>query len=372
MSKHLKLAACALLIAAGFTACDDDDETTTKTTTYETTTVDCAYVVNQGNYYSGVAGTLDMIDLEAGTVTSGVFYSVNSQSLGDTPQQAIVYGSKIYVPVYASDLVWVLDAYTLEILAQVSTASPEAVCGDGAYVFISNNDGYVTRMDTLTFSANEQLAVGPNPCNMTAANSMIYVSISDGYNYTNSYADGKQVVAIDTESFTIAETFAVGTNPGPIVADDEGNVYVVARGDYYLELPLVQKIATDGTVTDFADGTLLAYNDGTLYIIDYTADYVSNVCDVTAAAYSTSTASLLSDWELDADNLPLMPNAIDINPVTGDLYICSDNSPYGYSEDGYVYVYSADGTYQTTYDVGIHPYGVVFPTKYSTVTVTSE
>lgn len=371
MHKHLQLAACALLIFVGLIACDDDEETI-KTSTYETTTVDCAYVVNQGNYYSGVAGTLDRLDLEAGTVTSGVFYSANNQSLGDTPQQAIVYGSKIYVPVYASNLVWVLDAYSLEILAQVSSASPEAVCGEGAYVFISNNDGYVTRMDTLTFSATEQLAVGPNPCHMTAANSKVYVSISDGYNYTNGYADGKKVVAIDAESFTIAQTFSVGTNPGPIVADEEGNVYVVARGDYYLELPLVQKISTDGTVTDFADGSLLAYHDDTLYVVDYTADYVSNTCEVSAAAYSTTSATLLSNWELDADHLPLMPNAIDVNPVTGDLYICSDNSPYGYSENGYVFVYTAEGAYQTTYDVGIHPYGVVFPTKLSTITVIAE
>lgn len=354
--KHLKLAAVALLVSVGFSACDDEEEIVNWQEQ-----VTGAYVINQGNQYGGVAGTISGIDFTSFSVSDGLFFAANNQSLGDTPQKGIHYGSKIYVPVYGSNLLWVLDAATLKIITSVETNEPEAVCGYGPYVYVSNNDGYVTRIDTTYYAGRGQIAVGPNPCDMTVAtDGKLYVSISDGYNYASNYANGKKLAVVNTFNFNVEKEIGVGLNPGSITADESGNVYVVARGDYYSVDPVVQKVSANGTVTDLCKGQLVAYHGGTLYVVDYTADYYTNTSNVTSTAYDTASGNQLTSWQLDANNLPAMPSTIDIDPTSGNIYVCSDNGPLGYASNGYVYAYTANGTHIHTYGVGIHPYGVVF------------
>lgn len=362
--KHLKFAALALLLSAGFAACSDD-ETEIPPVKDWTNDANGAYVVNQGNQYGGVTGSVSFIDLSSWNVTSNAFLSANGQSLGDTPQAAVHYGSKIYIPVYGSNKLWVVDGTSFKKIAEIDTNEPEAVCGAGKYVFVANNDGKLTRVDTLSY-ATSQIEVGPNPASLCTANGKVYVSISDGYNYANGYADGKKVAVVNPETFTKERDVVVGTNPGAIVADKWGYVYVVARGNYTTETAKVQRIATDYTVSDLCAGQLLAYNDGRLYVLDYTADYSKNNCQITSTLYLTSASAAptaSTEWKLDTAHLPEMPNAIDVNPANGDLYVCSDNGPLGYSSNGFVYVYEANGAYKAKVNVGVHPFGVVFTRK---------
>lgn len=53
---------------------------------------------------------------------------------------------------------------------------------------------------------------------------------------------------------------------------------------------------------------------------------------------------------------------MDVNPSTGDLYICSDASTdkNAYTTEGKIYIYSADGVFKEAITTGVHPYGVVF------------
>ena len=99
MLKHFKLAACVLLLSAGFAACSDDDEPDLIDPT-PPNYGPSAYVVNQGNFYSGVTGTMSYLNFADGSVTGNAFFNANSQHLGDTPQAPVRYGSKIYIPVF--------------------------------------------------------------------------------------------------------------------------------------------------------------------------------------------------------------------------------------------------------------------------------
>ena len=53
---------------------------------------------------------------------------------------------------------------------------------------------------------------------------------------------------------------------------------------------------------------------------------------------------------------------MDVNPSTGDLYICSDafTDDKAYTSEGKIYIYSADGKFKKAITTGVHPYGVVF------------
>lgn len=352
------LGLCAALV---LTACSDENDSPVPAE-YHPVTAE-AVVVNQGNYYGGVAGSLASIDFTTHTLTDGIFQAANDQSLGDTPQNAVFHGSKLYIAVYASNLVWVLDAETKRILQQVPTASPEWVTAHGAYVYVAGNDGYVTRLDTATY-ATQQLSVGPNPAGMDVAqDGYLYVSISDGYNYAAGYADGLRVAKVNLATFTKEADITVGLNPGRVVADQAGHVFVVCNGDYTTVLPKVYKIETQtGRATPYADGNQIDVNRAAnrLYVLNTTTDWNTGASTTTYAAYDTRTDSTQRVSFADAADQPASPTGVFVDQTTGHVFVTADRSAFGYAAQGDVYEFDANGTFQHKYAAGIHPYALAF------------
>lgn len=370
--KQLKLAALALLSTLAFAACSDDDDNNLIIDPVDIP-VSSVYVINQGNAYGGVDGTIDRLGINYSytaapdtTYTSDVFNTVNGQSLGSTPENAIVYGSHLYVPMNAENLVWVLNAKTLKIEKQITTTAPMWVAATDGKVFVSNyaEDGTVSVIDTTSLSITSTVAVGSYPEQMCTANGRVYVSVSDGMNYSNNYVNGKRVAVINASTCAKEKDITVGLNPGPIAADTQGNIFVVSRGDYAATPATVQKIdASTDAVTDICEGSLIATYGNVLYVVNSVtdwSDWMNPTATLTLSSYTTTTGAKRGDSFLDSANLPAYPTAIAIEPLTGDFYITSDQSPSGYSIQGYLYVYKNDGQLRHRYDVGIHPYAVAF------------
>lgn len=366
--RQLKWAAFALLIGAGLASCSDDSNPGIPPVTPQYTGT-AAYVVNQGNMSNKLPGSIDMLDLGSQSVTSGVFYQVNGQHLGDTPQAGVRYESSLLVPVYGSDCVWVIDAATLQKVAQLKVDDPEAACAAEGYVFAASNDGYVVRFDAKTMvQAGDHLEVGPNPAGMAVSNGTVYVTISDGYNYEgdNPYGNGKKVVAIDAKTFTKKAEYAVGLNPGQLFTNSKGEVYLIARGNYANIQSTVQKIGTDGKVSDCFSGSMMTMSNDTLYVLSIAYD--ANYKPVTSSIWYDTISGTSGEGFLDNANLPVNPIAIDVNPVNGHIFVCSRKSTSydAYSQPGCVYEYrglkegSLKGAHVHTYDVGVEPYSVAF------------
>lgn len=326
------------------------------------------YVVNQGNIYSGIAGEMDrlIISTEASGLPSAYyrdyFTSMNGQSLGDTPQGGIVYGSKIYVPVFGSNLVWVLDRRDLTIIDGIQTTAPEMLCADKGYVFVSNNNGYVSRIDTAALAIDKSLAVGPNPYGLTTLGGKLYVAISDGYNYDNNYKNGKRVAVVDLQSFTHTGDIPVGLNPGQVEKDGHGNLFVLCRGNYADVQPEVQKInpLTEEVTPAFASASFMAVGHSRLYALTVQSDYVNNTATVTASAIDTRTGRVEKSPLFTPEESPASPVSVQINPESGDLYVCADRGPMDYEKSGLLYRYDADGKLLHRFETGIHPCGVIF------------
>ena len=375
MFKHIKFAALALLLSAGFAACSDNDDPQPSPNPDPVLPVRGEagmYVINQGNQDAKLASSIDFLSINGTANVSSMFQAANNQALGSTAQKPIIYGSKMYIPMYDNDLVWVADANTLKIVAKIETNDPEAVCGSEGYVFVNNNDGYVTRVDTTNF-AKSQIEVGPNPASLgiTAYEGKVYVSISDGYNYP-SCANGKKVAVIDAKTFTKEKDIAVGLNPGQITTDAYGNVFVVCMGNNSVA-PEVWKIDHATSVASkFCDGSFIATRgaqdrgsraqaaEDALYVINSVTNWDTYVTTLSSAVYSTTTGAVVLESFLPSDNQPAAISAIDINPSTGDVYVCSDAAQFDYTSPGYINVYNANGTFLRRLSAGVHPYGVVF------------
>ena len=204
------------------------------------------------------------------------------------------------------------------------------------------------------------------------------MSVSDGYNFANNYQNGFKVAQIDGASFEVANQYTVGINPGQLAIDNSGNVFVVCRGNYGNVPSKVVEISADGTLHEVGPGSIIAINNqnrtsralgnsSVLYVLNvqtvYSSDYKSWTNTINSYKYNSLTRERIAEGFLDVNNLPINPTGImDVNPSTGDLYICSDASTdnNAYTTEGKIYIYSADGVFKKAITTGVHPYGVVF------------
>ena len=70
------------------------------------------YILNEGSYQKNNAGITYYDPDKRNNVIDDIFYKQNEAKLGDTGQDIIRYGSKIYIAVYKSSIVEVINANT--------------------------------------------------------------------------------------------------------------------------------------------------------------------------------------------------------------------------------------------------------------------
>ena len=108
---------CALLLASCIADDSDGDNSGCGTTGQGARGL---YVVNQGNTGYSILGTLDWIDTEADTLASDIFSRANGQALGESPQNAVISGSKMYISEFTSNRIWVVSAATSALFDRIA------------------------------------------------------------------------------------------------------------------------------------------------------------------------------------------------------------------------------------------------------------
>ena len=365
----LKLMTMLVAVPFVFTACSlDDDLDPIPVPDPDPVTPDYSvdadkqgiYIFNSGNEGKSINGSLSFINFSQKTVTNGVFAAKNGRSLGMTVQNGAIWGNKMYIAVYGSNTVEVVDKVTAQSIKQISLAAdnglPRFVLADNNFgVFVSTQTGYVTRINPETDAVDKTIAVGPNPEEMVILNNYLYVVNSDGLNWEAGYANGKSVSKIDLTSFTEVKKIEVGINPTRI-ATDGTNVYALAIGDYGATPSSIWKIDSNDKATNTGIGaTWMAVSNGVLYTINsvYNEDwtttnyyYAYNLADMSVKSEAFLTK------EVDA------PAAIAIDAEGSNMYVASYNLAYGYASydtDGYINQYDLNGKLLKSYDVGVGP-----------------
>ncbi len=355
----------AILMASmfAFSACSDDDDKGTDKP-FVPTESSGAYVMNQGSYYSKVSSSIGYLDYGTQKLSDSVFVAANGILPGNTLQAGIIDGNHIYVVAYESNVLFVADKNTLKVEKQVKISAPRALATAGGYVFISNYDGYVTRFNTRTMTVQDSVKVGPNPEEMAVANGYLYVTISDGMNYMDGYANGKKVAKVNLSTFSLEKNIPVRVNPNVATADDDGNVYVISQGNYGDIKPLLQKIDKDDNVTEMANASMMCIDGSTMYAI---------YADMDPVTYETVYEYFSIDLKTGAKRGGLVnaaadfPTFIKVDPVTKHIFIGSDNvGANGYADyaaAGYINEYGSDGVFLKRHVAGVHPVQMVFNLK---------
>ena len=344
-----------VLSMTGFASCDDSKSH--EPNPDEPSVSYGAFFLNQGNFYSHIDGALSALNYNTGTMNVGAFKKANGFNMGDTPQCGICYGNKIYLGIYESNMLYVLDKSTFRVISSLSLKdakngqSPRSMAATGGKVYVAMYDGYVARMDTVSMVIDKSVKVGPNPELIGIYGNCIYVPNSDGMNYPNY---GKTATVIDIPSFTVSGTLTVPENPYQFKANRTG-LYLLCKGNYVDQPARIYKV--EGmTCNPVADATIMALTDSRIYYIN---DPYYGAQPAEYKIYDPSTGNS-SDWKIEKVDYP---NNIAIDEIGGRIFIASyimDGKYPSYSAPGYVNEYTLRNQFVKKYDIAAGPTDIFF------------
>ena len=379
MKKYLLGLAVLLMGTAVMTSCDPaEDYPETYLQVYSTG----AYVVNSGNMYSKIESSLTAIDYASSTATQNVFKTANGRSLGNTANDGIVYGNKIYLAVDQSNTIEVIDKKTKQSIKQIKTtellgnaegAEPRHIIADGGKVYFTTYGGYVAAVDTINFVLADKYKVGSCPEGLVIGGSNLYVANS---NYGKG---GGNISCIDLSSKKVETKNIEGVNNPTGIYYASGLLYVLDNQYYdaswnaYGENSLRTVNFAEGKSQKVADGnyavcvtpgatTRMQAAHPYFYVLNAPFGGTPSV-SVLAAGSTQPQAMTLSD-------MPVSPCGIFADPLNGHIFVLSykmgDKGTPDYNGNGYVVEYDRAGQKQHEYETGVGSCAMFFDSAYKT------
>ena len=302
--------------------------------------------------------SVSWIDFSNSEISNSFFLDNTQRQLGDTGNDIQQYGNKIYIVVNVSSTIEVIDAVDFSPIKQIPmnvnsvSKQPRNITFYEGKAFVTCYDGFVDVIDTNLLEVTKRIAVGSNPEGLAVVNNKLYVSNSGGLN-SGPMDSTVSIINLGTE--LEEQKVRVGLNPGQVISDADGDVYVAIRGNYASVSPSLARIdsQTDlviqelpievSSIVEMNGKFLLSYYDfnttmSSVKVFDPVTELIENTSLINdpniTTLYGVSYSSLLDKiFVLDAMN---------------------------FINTGYVRKYSSNGTWEKDYHVGLNPTKVLF------------
>jgi YVTN family beta-propeller protein len=283
-------------------------------------------ILNEGGMGMNNA-TVARYDLEKESLNPSYFLGINKRGLGDVANDMLQYGSKIYIAVSKSGTVEVVEAATGKSIRQIMmetvsgvSKEPRRIAAYGGKIYITSFDDTVTRIDTLSLAIDGSVTVGMDPEGIAIHGNKIYVANSGGLNWKNGYDNTLSVV--DLTTLTEEKKIEVGTNPGAVQADSQGDIYLSVTGNYGDE-PGTFKVIRSGkgtveTIAGIDAPQKFVISGNKAYIITGSYGEPNKLVVYDCLKEEIVSHSFISDGTV----IPIMNN-VSVDPSSGDLFIAS-------------------------------------------------
>lgn len=339
------------------------------------TSVEGFYLLNEGAMSMNKA-SLDYYDYETGTYRRNIYSQANPEAtlgLGDTGNDIGIYGSKMYAVINNSNKIEVMDAKTAKRIKVIDLKNCRYITFTNGKAYASAYDGeaqlgnnspngFVAEIDTTSLSITRTVKVGRQPEQMAVVDNKLYVANSGGYSPPN-YE--RTVSVIDLKSFTKTKDIDVAINLHQLKADEDGDIYVSSRGDYY-EIP--SKLFVIDTKTDQVKKVFdiacsnLSIVGNKAYIIgsefnSTTFDYIINYSMINVKTETLLTETFLPKIVSDAIKAPY---GLAVDPISLNVYITDAGD---YVSPGKLYCVEPNGNLKFTVTTGDIPAHIAFKLK---------
>lgn len=355
---QLKPILFALIVAALFSSCRKDNDNNPENVDI-TPVRKGLYVLNEGSFNANNS-TLTYYDYDTKLSIADQFKTANNRGLGDTGNDAQVYGSKLYIVVNVSSTLEVVDAKTAKSIKQIEfknnglARQPRAIVFNKNKAFISSYDGTVAVLDTATLAIEKYITVGRNPEKMAIANGKLYVANGGGLDYPDV---DHTISVIDLTTLTETKKIEVTLNPFAVAADQYGDIYVLSYGVTYPVVVASPAMTIIDSKTDLVTKKFdnlsagdIAINGDYAYLTDYSGVQLFNVKTeaIEKASFITDGTKITS------------PYSVTVDAITGEVFITDAKD---YSTNGEVFCFDKNGTKKYSLTTGINPGGVAFINK---------
>lgn len=331
-----------VVMMTGMASCKKDD---VKTETPKVTTG--VYVLNEG-LLNTILSTLTYYDFGTNKATTDYYANVNGSDMGDTGNDLLIYGGKMYIVVNESSYVGITDVSTAKTIKNIPfkngtvSRKPRYAVGYKNMVLVSAWDNSVSVIDTATLEITRTITVGLNPEQMVISGDKLYVANSGGLTFPDL---DSTISVVSLTSFTELQKIKVGVNPTCMAADSANNIYVGCMGNYGAIGPKLVKVSTiSNTVVKSVDTAVgkIRYFDGYLYA---TGGYLGspNVRKLNLTDFSQVSANFVTD-----DTKIITAYALNIDINSGDVWV---GDAKGYQAAGEVFCFGQDGRKKRNFSV---------------------
>ena len=333
-------------LVASFTACTNENEAPEIPSGSESS-VNVCYVLNSGDWQSSNS-SLTKYDLSTGQAVQNYFELQNGRCLGNTANDMLVHGSKMYIAVSGESTIEITSLDAKSIRQIKCAGQPRYLAAHADKVYVTYYDGKVARIDTTSLEVDAMVEVGRNPEQLAVYNGNLYVANSGGMDYNTEVGYDKTVSVVDLATFSEVKKIEVACNPAVVVAAGDG-VYVASYGNYYNVPSTLQCVSADGiasVVEECSNMTELCYSEGRLYGFFSEYDEFWN-STITYLSYGVADKSVDSPWIKEV----FLPVPYKVCAAGG--YICVTSSDY--INDGDSYLYDTDGMLVHAIPSGLNP-----------------
>ncbi len=307
------------------------------------------FIANEGNF-SAANSSLSYYSPSTSEITNNIFYQVNNVPLGDVAQSIAIYNEHIYVVINNSGLIYQVNNKTLEFEGKISNlTSPREM------LFVNNQKAYVSDLysSALTIvnpnnsSIIGKVELGKSSDCMVKHGGKVMVANWSAYNQTGV---NNTIMIVDLETDALTDSIVVGIEPNSMVIDNEDQLWVLCSGGFMNdEMPTLWKINPQSheilkqfTFTDIQqspDNLCINGTSDSLYFLN-NGVFVMSVYD----------QQLPDNVLIDKNNRNYY--SLGVHPVDNEIYV---SDALDYNQNGLVYRYSTNGTFLSSFEVGIIP-----------------
>ena len=345
------------------------------------------YLLNEGNMGSNKA-TLDYLDLSAKDSTVHYFRNIYSERnpstvmmLGDVGNDCQIYGSRLWLVINCSNKVEVARASDAVRIGKVNIPNCRYVTFKDGFAYVSSyvgtqygeSDsplGSVYKVDTLTLQKVDSCAVGYQPEEMAIMGQMLYVANSGGYQGMTGQGYESTVSVVDLRTMREMDKITVAPNLHHVKADQHGQLWVTARGNYTDEPSTIWWLAPDASGKMLVGGCLdqpvsdLCIVGDSLYFYGSQWSELTMTNTVTYGIINVRTHQLVSTSLSSSKEIQKirMPYGIIVNPLQRDFYLMDAKN---YVSSGELLHFLPDGTFDWKVSTGDIPAHATFLFKSS-------